>query len=58
MQVLMKSREDMQAELFYSSPQSRKQPFRQHPFQIDFTGVVEVPTVSLRLSPYDSQYSF
>ena len=45
-QVLMKSREEMQSELFFSEPQSTrdsgKNRFRQHPFQLDFTGVVEV----------------
>ena len=41
-QVLMKSREEMQSQLFHSNPQSLKRPFRQHPFQLDFSGVVEV----------------
>ena len=40
-QVLMKSRTVMQKELFHASPQSLRQPFRQHPYQLDFTGVVE-----------------
>ena len=35
-------REEMQSQLFHSNPQSRKFPFRQHPFQLDFSGVVEV----------------
>jgi ectoine hydroxylase-related dioxygenase (phytanoyl-CoA dioxygenase family) len=51
-QVLTKTREEMQSELFYSrmkrksasddEPQERKGGVRQHPFQLDFTGVVEV----------------
>ena len=36
----------MQAELFFSEPQSTRESgknrFRQHPFQLDFTGVIEV----------------
>ena len=46
LQILMKSCAQMQSELFFSEPQSTRESgknrFRQHPFQLDFTGVIEV----------------
>jgi hypothetical protein len=42
-QVLMKrTPAEMQSQLFKASPQSDRSPFKQHPYQLDFAGLIEV----------------